>query len=160
VTWADWLETTFPNLKADGYELKSPATPYYNCIAWAAGDSQRFWWPTAPPVPPYYWPGYAPRAEDLESFRIAFEGMGYLTCEDGSLEPRLEKIAIYSVGDRPKHAARQLEDGRWASKCGKAVDIYHGSPQGVADGSYGQVSFFMRRSRTSGYTPPEPPPFP
>ena len=39
------LESSFPNLKADGYQVTSPQSLEYNCIAWAAGDNTQWWWP-------------------------------------------------------------------------------------------------------------------
>ena len=40
------LEHLFENLRLD-YDQNdvSPATPRYNCIAWAAGENHRRWWP-------------------------------------------------------------------------------------------------------------------
>ncbi|MCG8587287.1 MAG: hypothetical protein MI757_21490 [Pirellulales bacterium] len=43
------------------------------------------------------------------------------------------------------HAARQLPDGRWTSKLGKAEDIEHDSANDVAGGLYGEVVEFMKR---------------
>ena len=54
---------TFPNLLITGYQLHSPIDHYYNCIAWAAGESHRAWWPN-----PYgFWPEDVVREETVES---------------------------------------------------------------------------------------------
>ena len=37
------IEITFPNLEAGNYAVTSPSTPEYNCIAWAAGDTETWW---------------------------------------------------------------------------------------------------------------------
>lgn len=63
--------------------------------------------------------------------------------------PGFEKIAIYAKSGRFHHAARQLADGRWASKCGKGHDIEHDDPfelQGDLRG-YGSIEYFMQRPR-------------
>jgi len=39
------LEDLFPGLRGAPYQVTSPVTIRYNCIAWAAGDSARWWWP-------------------------------------------------------------------------------------------------------------------
>lgn len=39
------IEKAFPNLQIRGYSITSPATPEYNCIAWAAGEAQSWWEP-------------------------------------------------------------------------------------------------------------------
>ena len=38
-----WIERDFPNLLTTGYEITSPDTIDYNCIAWAAEDNERWW---------------------------------------------------------------------------------------------------------------------
>ncbi|HMD98104.1 MAG TPA: hypothetical protein VKM93_12350 [Terriglobia bacterium] len=43
-----WLPGDFPNLNAGNHEITSAASRLYNCIAWAAGDTQRWWWPDDP----------------------------------------------------------------------------------------------------------------
>jgi hypothetical protein len=116
-------------------------TSNYNCIAWAAADDQRFWWPT-----PYsYWPAGAPREVNLESFETAYATMGYLACDDGTLESGFEKIAIFADSDgKPTHAARQLPDGFWTSKLGHSVDIRH-ELHALAGSNYGTVVKFLKR---------------
>lgn len=43
----DPLEELFPGLRETEYTLTSPEDRGYNCIAWAAGDLSRWWWPDA-----------------------------------------------------------------------------------------------------------------
>lgn len=98
------LITAFPGLVADPWEFTSPETPRYNCIAWAAGDTSRVWWP----VDPYYWPPDAEKALTALAFLGMFESLGYKTC-DGSGDPRnVERVAMFTKDGRPTHAARQL----------------------------------------------------
>jgi len=33
----------FPRLTAARYRVTSPATTDYNCVAWAAGDTEHWW---------------------------------------------------------------------------------------------------------------------
>ncbi|HZO88142.1 MAG TPA: hypothetical protein VFB38_07355 [Chthonomonadaceae bacterium] len=60
------IESTFPSLATSGYDITSPAAEDYNCIAWAAGETDRWWWPD--PFSIGYWPEGVPRAETLEAF--------------------------------------------------------------------------------------------
>lgn len=147
------LASLFPNLRSGSFAITSPAESTYNCIALAAGETQRWWWP-----PPFvfmnqHWPPYASSAENLDSFREAFEGLGYELTDDGSLDPGFEKVALYARPDgKPTHAARQRSDGLWCSKLGHGWDIEHRAPEDVggppAGGGYGDVALFMRRSRS------------
>src|SRR5262249_6606580 len=53
------LELVFPNLTGTDYRVTSPADDAYNCLAWAAAESDRWWWPDA--LGGYYWPAGVPR---------------------------------------------------------------------------------------------------
>lgn len=138
--------SVFPRLAPDNNEITSPSTPRYNCIAWAAGDAERCWWPDADGVA--YWPGGVPRAETVEAFVDAFRTLGYGPCDDGELEPGHEKVALFAHLGLPTHAARQLPDGRWSSKLGRSVDIAHALD--ALDGPlYGAAVLFLRRRSTA-----------
>jgi hypothetical protein len=133
----------FPNLPASNPDVTSPIDKNYNCIAHAAGVSDKWWWPD--PLGDYFWPASAMREETIGAFVDAFRTMGYDRCVDGVLESGVEKIALFADGGRPTHAARQLSDGRWTSKLGKDIDISH--ELGAVEGPlYGTVAAFMRRS--------------
>ena len=69
------LETFFPKLAESGYEVTSPKSDAYNCIAWAAGDAHHWWWPI--PAEETFWPADVPRAATLEAFVAAFATLGY-----------------------------------------------------------------------------------
>lgn len=143
------LKSVFPHLNSDNHRLASPVDGSYNCIAYAANDTTSWWWPTEKPIGGIYWPPDAPREETLEAFKIVFEGLGYTQCLDGTLEPGIEKIAVYVNRDgTPTHAARQLQTGEWVSKLGENVDIEHSYPDAVGGyekQGYGRVAFFMAR---------------
>jgi hypothetical protein len=139
------IEAAFPLLAQHGFGITSPGSRHYNCIAWAARDTRRWWWPD----PAYFWPPGVPRQLTLASFMQAYASLGFLTCQDGSLEPGFEKIAIFvdNLGS-PKHAARQLPLGKWTSKLGKHEDIKH-HLEGLTGLQYGHVAQFMKRPQAS-----------
>ena len=135
--------TDFPALHADYVQSTSLATIDYNCIAWAAGDVNRWWWPT-PGL--YYWPRSAPMEETLEAFIAAFTLLGFAESEGGDLESGIEKVALYaSGGGTPTHMARQLPNGRWTSKLGSNVDIEHATVGQLEGPLYGTVARYLKR---------------
>lgn len=118
------IETTFPALCSSNYQITSPATPTYNCIAWAARDMNLWWWPDSQYTA--YWPAEAPREEKLDAFIKAYRIAGFTQCENSDLEEGFEKVAIYAdTLGKPQHAARQLISGHWTSKLGPMEDIDH-----------------------------------
>jgi hypothetical protein len=137
------LEASFPRLRNSSYKITSPEDNCYNCIAWAAGDMNRWWWPDA--FHTAYWPPEAPREESVTAFMAVFAALGFEECSNDSMEPGFEKIAIFAVDDHVKHTARQLENGAWTSKLGRAEDIEHRLPDLVSE-RYGTVIKMMRRA--------------
>lgn len=138
------VKQNFPSLDEHTAKITSPQTPHYNCIAYAAGDQTKWWWPD--PTYVGYWPSNCVRNVTLQAFQLAFESLGYNLCADGSLEDGYQKIAIYHLNNQPTHAARQLEDGLWSSKLGNSFDISH--TEGCLNGAnYGQIAFFMRKPK-------------
>src|SRR5678815_89043 len=117
------LHDDFPNLAGEGFVETSPATGDYNCIAWAAGVQDDWWWPDPGLVS--YWPHNVPRAETLSAFQAALTSLGYQHCAEGDAETGFEKVAFYLRGGKPAHMARQMADGSWTSKLGPAIDITH-----------------------------------
>lgn len=137
------IDPNFPHLSADNRRVTSPATPEYNCLAWAGGESHRWWQPGEG----FYWPTPAdPDAMDLTDLIAAFAAVGFIPCSSGEWESGVEKIALYadSTGEYT-HAARQLPDGKWTSKLGQGEDIEHHTPDDLAGGVYGNVAAFMQR---------------
>ncbi len=133
------LEELLPGLKGAAYSLTSKRDKQYNCIAWAAGDGERWWWPHEDA----YWPPGVPREETLEAFVELFRALGYETCDDDAVEPSFEKVAIFASDRGPEHAARQ-RGGVWTSKIGFLEDIVH-TVEALQGESYGQVVRFMKR---------------
>ena len=138
------LEQYFPNLALTGYAITSPSTFIYNCIAWAAGITDDWWWPD--PMGVSAWPSSARREETVSAFEQAFESLGYVTGANDTLEPDFEKVALYALAGTPKHAARQLPNGRWTSKLGELEDVEH-SLDGLVGTWYGNVVSILKRPR-------------
>lgn len=139
------IATLFPRLRNSGYRVTSPATIDYNCIAWAAGSVESWWWPDR--LRQYYWPPGIPRNESVEAFVVLFEGVGYEVCEDAEMEQGFEKVAIYvDSNNKVTHASRQLDSGAWTSKLGNLEDIEHAF-DGVSGSRYGSVAVIMRRPK-------------
>ncbi len=136
------IESNFPDLVNEGYEITSPATTEYNCIAWAAGEDQMWWWPDVMNIE--YWPENVQRIESLENFINAYGTLGYLVCNTEKYEEGFEKVAIFTKNGEPTHAARQLPGGEWTSKLGDLEDISH-SLKGVEGNWYGEVTVIMKR---------------
>ena len=126
--------------------IASPQTPEYNCIAWAFGQTEAWWWPDKNNQ--YYWPLTIPRTETLDSFIRAYALQGYGVCQLSDYEEGFEKIAIYADAQgKPTHAARQLSSGHWTSKLGGLEDIEHFTLEGLNDNQYGSVAIVMKRPR-------------
>ncbi len=132
----------FPNSKASPFEITSPSSGVYNCIAWALERTDEFFWPRR--MRGFYWPHSIPLKETLAAFQKLFEEAGYEICQHGELESGFQKVAIFAENDRPTHAARQLANGFWTSKIGAWVDVQH-TLQAMEGGFYGDVAMFLKR---------------
>jgi hypothetical protein len=138
-------EKAFPRLTPANWRVTSPATTDYNCVAWSMGDVERWWQPGV------YWPIPAPEGDyGIGVLEQAFLSLGYRDSADGSLEEGFVKVALYGSSLLYAHAARQLPNGKWTSKLGRAEDIEHDTPDDVAGGLYGEVVQFMRRPLPKG----------
>jgi hypothetical protein len=142
-----WIATYCPNLSPQQYEITSPETSDYNCIAWGAEEDDRWWDPTDPDQ---YWPDNIPRELTISAFIQAYETIGYIPCESADLEPGYDKVALYARedsqadGGQPTHVARQLSNGRWTSKLGELEDIEH-ELEGLIGFYYGSVVQILKR---------------
>jgi hypothetical protein len=147
----------FENLGEHDYDHNdvSPPVPRYNCIAWAAGENHRRWWPADWDSITYYWPPHLQREpfgeQTLENFIAAFQSLGYKKCWFPFRQKGIEKVAIYGTSKNvPTHAVRQLESGEWvwASKCGIIYeDIKHRKLFNVSGREYGKVIAILKRRR-------------
>jgi hypothetical protein len=148
----NWPPEDFPNLNNSNHNITSSPTKTYNCIAWAAGDDNRWWWPHPQLIilGEVYWPPTAPCECNIKSFIAAFNIYGYFQCLNGLFESGYEKIAIYTKSDPsgnviPTHAARQLSDGTWTSKLGECEDINHMKDIDLNGPRYGAVYCYLKR---------------
>jgi len=134
----------FPRLTTENHRVTSPAMIDYNCIAWAAGDTERWW------EPGVFWPIESPPDNyGIGILEAAFKSLGFEACDGEEPEPGFEKNAIYGNNLFYMHAAKQLPTGKWTSKLGKLEDIEHDTPDVVAGGVYGEVVGIMRRPESS-----------
>ena len=138
----------FPNLTPHNHRVIGPATMQYNCIAWACGESHRWW----QPGPHLYWPvPCGPNDFTVANLLAALGSVGFTACPDSHPEPGFEKIAVFATGpDDYTHAARQTDSGLWTSKLGRGELIEHDTPEAVAGGVYGSISQFMKRPVPTG----------
>lgn len=137
------LEQSIPALIGTGYKLTSDPSEEYNCVAWAAGDTSKRWDDENEDL---YWPADAVRRDgSMASLMEAFGTLGYEVCDSSELEKGFEKIALYGFDGNWCHAARQLPNGYWSSKCGKLDDIAHRDLADVYCSEYGVVSCVMKR---------------
>lgn len=145
----------FPNLTPGNHRIIGPATDRFNCIAWACGDTARWWQPGHL----FYWPVPCdPDDSTVANLLAAFTAVGYAPCSDGVAEPGFEKVTTFATAaGEYTHAARQLPSGKWSSKLGEWELIEHDTPEAVGGGVYGQLRQFMKRpvSGSSGPNPQE-----
>ena len=134
------LSGRFPRLKRSNYRICSPESNQYNCISWAAGMTDVFCWPNNLS----FWPLTCPCEDTEDAFVKFFAMLGYKPCESENQEKGVEKIALYIQGNRVKHAARQLNNGKWTSKLGSSFDIEHELKDLEGD-KYGEVVLYLRR---------------
>lgn len=144
----------FPLLEKDevfASSSMSPATPDYNCIAWAykmfddrwmqppSGNPLSLdaicWWPddiSADPASP-------------EGLKEVFEKAGFVECQSWEHEKGFVKVALYQKDDKWTHAARECRTKQsWMSKLGRVNDIYHKNPFTIEGSAYGHVYCFMK----------------
>lgn len=136
------LERLFPALRESSFRITSPPAGEYNCIAWAAAETGRWWWPAQG----YHWPESIPKEPTLTAFRQMYESLGFRECSSPDRDDGFEKVAVFTgPAGTPTHAARQLPNGRWTSKLGREDDIEH--DLSALEGSwYGRVALLLRRS--------------
>jgi hypothetical protein len=136
-----YTSSEFPNSFLEPFELTSPSSGEYNCIAWALKDLSRFIWPLRQRG--FYWPKGVPMEESVDAFINLFARYGFQICENGSHEQGYEKLALFAKEGVPTHAARQLADGMWTSKLVGYVDVKH-KLAAMEGGRYGDVILFFK----------------
>jgi hypothetical protein len=143
------LEYDCPGLASAGYAIKSAADPWYNCVAFAVGDLENFWYDAK--VNGYYWPPGCASADTIEGWVEVFLRHGYTDALlDGSFQSEFEKVAIYGSANHPEHVARQTSSGTWVSKMGRGHDIEHYTLTAVESEIMGSVMKIMKRTCRDG----------
>ena len=148
------LKLMLPGLQSTPYSVTSDATPAYNCVSWAVGETHRWWEPSDSTSK--YWPAGVPHEDSVEALQDALATVGFTLCDDGQLEPGFVKLAIFADDEGYTHVARQLPSGRWTSKLGSDRDIEHElealqtQPGTWSRYSYGEVVAYMQRPREDG----------
>ena len=139
------IDAQFPALAAAGYEIVGePTDEYnYNCIAYAAGATDRWW--THEENVNCYWPEPASRTPHIASLVEVFAALGYEPAANDRVEPGYIKVALYQNNGQWTHAARQMPNGHWRSKLGAGPVIEHYTLQSLAGELYGAVHCIMRR---------------
>lgn len=141
-----WAHKDLPHLDSTNHELTSDCTTSYNCIAWAMGENDAWWWPSEDS----FWPN-DDKGPTLGTFERMLAARGFARCPDGALVAGMEKVVIYTVGEgrslKVTHAARQLDDGRWASKIGNCEDIEHHTVKAVRGPLYGKPHAYYLRPK-------------
>ena len=89
----------------------------------------------------------------MEAFIQAYQLLGYEVGDTPSLEPGIQKIAIYTnYGNIPTHVARQLPNGNWSSKLGSYEDIEYTTLESLTGDqpAYGKIACYMAKELTIG----------
>lgn len=155
-SWLLRSREDFGNVRQDNFKCTSDPTrdidEKYNCIAWAVGKKDAWWWPKKQFG--YYWPKGLPyeplNKETVENFVKAFETEGFKRCDNHKLENGFEKVAIYVNNlNVPKHAARSLPNGTWTSKMGDDEDIEHDTLEVLEGRGFGKAKVFLKRKIAS-----------
>jgi hypothetical protein len=104
------------------------------------------YWPKSEPS--HSWPAGIPNELTLSAFVQLFRSLGYEECPDGLPEAGTQKVAIYTRGGQPTHAAILQPNGRWSSKWGNiGADIWHATVEVLEGPDYGTVGVYMRRPK-------------
>jgi hypothetical protein len=135
------LLLAFPDLESDDPVVTHPADRAYNCVAWAVGVTDEWWWPDDE----RFWPPGAPHELTVAAMLAALGTVGYVRCDDGVAETGFEKAAVYARAGVPTHVAKQLPGGRWSSKLGRDCVVSHASSTGLEGAVYGGVVAYLRR---------------
>ena len=151
----DALSDVFPDLKNDvNFEILSPQTLKYNCIAWAMQFEDR--WVDIFEYPGHWWPDGVEKTMSPSALIHAFEAVGFNLCDNNNWEDGFDKVVLYKKADEDQwtHAARIVSETTEHSKFGLSFDGTHShnilcaTGLGYENQSYGVAYAFMKRSKT------------
>src|SRR6266516_1036961 len=110
------IETDFPKLRGGRYRIASSQDKKYNCIAFAAGDINRYWQNLGHPMKGYFWPPGLTDDETIDGWMRAFRLLNYEVTNTADPEIGFEKIAIYGTQEGTAlHVAIRKDSGPWMS---------------------------------------------
>lgn len=152
------IEAWFPNSVTPGaLTVSSPEDLCYNCVAWSLGINTHWVQPYADngvQVAPWaIWPNQNDRGSGIDIYVKMYRGEGFVKASRGNLEAGFDKVVIYwdKAGQKFTHVARQMENGQWWSKLGRASDVHHLNPDSLgpvgSPAGYGQVWGYMKRAK-------------
>lgn len=131
----------FPNSFEYPFEITSPETATYNCVAWALSDFDH-WWEADENC---LWLENIEYSQSLTAFIALFEKFNFEVSENLLFEEGFEKIALFSIDNITcEHVARQIDDNLWTSKLGVSYDVSH-QIQALENGIYGQIVLILKR---------------
>jgi hypothetical protein len=134
----------FPNSFEFPFEITSPETAQYNCVAWALGDSEH-WWEADED---FQWLDDIEYSQTLNALQSFFEKFNFQISSNLLFEIGFEKVVLYSDdGVQCSHVSRQLDENLWTSKLGVSYDVSH-NINALENGMYGQVALIMKRRHT------------
>jgi hypothetical protein len=97
------LHADFPNLQSGVWQTTSPPDKSYNCIAFAAGRTDVFWWPDDYPDPDFdHWPHGVLREETVAAFVQLYESLGFESCVMASWKRGSRKSRSTPSINRPR----------------------------------------------------------
>lgn len=149
----DVLIGIFPLLKGDvNFEILSPETPIYNCIAWAMQMEDR--WVDPYMIPGHWWPNGVAKSISPESLVQAFEAVGFSVTSDCKIEDDFDKVVLYKNDKTNEwtHASRIVADTIEHSKFGQLWDGSH-SANSISGTAYGIPYCYMKRSKSYNLQP-------
>jgi hypothetical protein len=124
-----------PKLNHVNHKVTSPKDPSINCWAYALGY---FTWLEPDPLNQYFWPSGIPRNYTMSAFEAMLLKEGFTPTKTLTVEPNIEKIAAYILGQNCTHFARQINSKWWSSKLGALEDVSH-TLDSLEGPVYGQV---------------------
>jgi hypothetical protein len=134
-----YLEALFPMLAQRAYAVRGAPDKKYNCVAWAMGFTDEWWWPD-----PYsIWP-HRERRTTVASFTQLLQLQGFEPAANAQFESGYLKIAMYVLNGVPTHMARIESPNLWSSKLGRDELIEH-EPDALNGSEYGKPEYFFRK---------------
>lgn len=150
------LARAFPQLGNDpNFDILSPQTSVYNCIAWAMEFTDR--WVDMERLPGHWWPDGVTRSPSPSALVQAFEAVGFQKTSSNTLEEGFDKVVLYkdAATEQWTHASRIIADAVEHSKFGAAWDGRH-SANAISGDIYGFPYCYMKRRKKHGTPTPSP----